>query len=186
MYCDKSLDNLIIFCKKSCIQYAVKFVNAATVPITCNHPKIDIINPGFSLATPRFLIRFLAWTKLAQAKLWVSHCIFNYSNHVYNSTFIVFLSANIQHCINNIGLCYFTVAPIWPKSYRAIGPKSTFLCHLVHHRTISKTLITTPLPYSSSHGCATCLMIYLCGCVRSVELVMIIIEHRYSFTHAMH
>ena len=22
-----------------------------------------------------FLIRFLAWTKLAQAKLWVSHCI---------------------------------------------------------------------------------------------------------------
>ena len=29
-----------------------------------------IINPGFPLATPRFLIKFLAWTKLAQAKLW--------------------------------------------------------------------------------------------------------------------
>ena len=90
--CDKSLGNQIIFCKKSCIQYAVKFVNAVIVPITCNHPKIDIINPGFFLATPRFLIRFTAWTKLAQAKLWVSHCIFNYSNHVYNyySTFLCF------------------------------------------------------------------------------------------------
>ena len=143
MYCDKSLDNQIIFCKKSYIQYAVKFVNAVTVPITCNHPKIDIINPGFPLATPRFLIRFLAWTKLAQAKLWVSHCIFNYSNHVYNSTFIVFLSTNIQHCITNIGPCYFTVAPMWPKSYRTIGPKSTFLCHLVYHRTLSKTLSNT-------------------------------------------
>ena len=42
-----------------------------------------------------FLIRILAWTKLAQAKLWVSHCIFNRSNHVYKSNFIVFLSANI-------------------------------------------------------------------------------------------
>ena len=28
-----------------------------------------------------FLIRFLAWTKLAQANLLVSHCIFNCSNH---------------------------------------------------------------------------------------------------------
>ena len=26
------------------IQYAVKFVNAVTVSITCNHPNIDIIN----------------------------------------------------------------------------------------------------------------------------------------------
>ena len=88
--------------------------------------------------TTRFLIRFTAWTKLAQAKLWVSHCIFNYSHHVYNSTFFVFSSANIQHCINNIGLCYFTVAPMWPKSYRTIGPKSTFLRHLMSHRTLSK------------------------------------------------
>ena len=37
-----------------------------------------------------FLIRFLAWTKLAQAKLWVSQFIFNCSNHVKNSNFIVF------------------------------------------------------------------------------------------------
>ena len=120
-------------------------LNAVTVPITCNHPKIDIINPGFPLATPKFLIRFLAWTKLAQAKLWVSHCIFNYSNHAYNSTFIVFLSANIQHCVNNIGPCYFTVnvGPMWPKSYRTIGPKSTFLRHLVCHRTLSKILSNT-------------------------------------------
>ena len=28
------------------------------------------------------LIRFLAWTELDQAKLRVSHCIFNCSNHV--------------------------------------------------------------------------------------------------------
>ena len=48
-YCDKSLANQIGFCKQSCIQYAVKFVNA--VPITCNHPKIGIINPEFPLAT---------------------------------------------------------------------------------------------------------------------------------------
>ena len=139
---------------------------------TYNHPKIDIINPGFPLATPRFLIIFIAWTKLAQAKLWVSHCICNCSNHVYNGTFIVFLSANIQHCINNIGPCYFTVAPMWPKSYCTIGPKSTFLRHLVCHRTLSKTLSNT-FTCPSSHCCATFLMIYFCGWVRSVELVMI-------------
>ena len=139
----KVLATKLFFARKGYIQYAVKFVNAVTVPITCNHPKIDIINPGFPLATPRFLIRFLALTKLAQAKLWVSHCIFNYSNHVYNSTFIVFLSTNIQHCITNIGPCYFTVSPMWPKSYRTIGPKSTFLRHLVYHRTLSKTLSNT-------------------------------------------
>ena len=34
VYCDKSLGNQIIFCKKSCIQYAVKFVNAVTVLIS--------------------------------------------------------------------------------------------------------------------------------------------------------
>ena len=35
------------------------------------------------------------------------------------------------------------VAPMWPKSYHTIGPKSTFLCHLVRHRTLSKTLSNT-------------------------------------------
>ena len=50
MYCDKSLGNQIVFCKQSCVQYAVKFVNA--VLITCNHPKIGIINPRFFLAAP--------------------------------------------------------------------------------------------------------------------------------------
>ena len=35
--------------------------------------------------------------------------------------FIVFI-ANIQYCINNVGLCYFTAAPMWPKSYHNIGP----------------------------------------------------------------
>ena len=92
---------------------------------------------------PGFLIRILAWTKLAQAKLWVSHCIFNRSNHVYNSNFIVFLSANIWHCMNNIGPSHFTVAPMWPKSYHTTGPKGTFLRHLVRHRTLSKTLTCT-------------------------------------------
>ena len=132
------------FARKIVKLYEVKFVNA--VPITCNHPKIDIINSRFPVATPRFLIRFLAWTKLAQAKLWVRYCIFNCSNHVYNSTFIVihvFLSVNIPHCINNIGPCYSTVVPMWPKSDRTIGPKSTFLCHLVQHRTLLKTLNNT-------------------------------------------
>ena len=40
------------------------------------------------------------------------------SGQVFDKIFSldVFLSANIQHCINNIGPCYFTVAPIWPKS----------------------------------------------------------------------
>ena len=46
----KILTTKLLFCKQSCVQYAVKFVNA--VPITCNHPKIGIINPGFPLATP--------------------------------------------------------------------------------------------------------------------------------------
>ena len=76
---------------------------------------------------------------MAQAKLWVSHYIFNCSNYVYNSNFIVFLSANILHCMNNIGPSYFTVAPMWPKSYHITGPKR----HLVSHRTLSKTLIFT-------------------------------------------
>jgi len=31
---------------------------------------------------PEFLVRFIAWTKLAQARLWVSCCIFNCSDHV--------------------------------------------------------------------------------------------------------
>ena len=44
------------------------------------------------------------------------------------------LSANIQYCINNIGPCYVTAAPMWPKSYHITGPKSTFL----HHRTFIK------------------------------------------------
>ena len=52
VYCDKSLGNQIVFYKQSCIQYAVKFLNAVAVPITCNHLKIDIINPGFHPATP--------------------------------------------------------------------------------------------------------------------------------------
>ena len=36
VYRDKSLGNQIVFCKQSCIQYAVKFVNAVIVPIACN------------------------------------------------------------------------------------------------------------------------------------------------------
>ena len=42
--------------------------------------------------------------------------------------------------MNKIDPCYFTAAPMWPKFYHTTGPKSTFLCHLVHHRTLSKTL----------------------------------------------
>ena len=36
--------------------------------------------PSYSMERNKsgFLIRFLAWTKLAQAKLWVSQCIFNW------------------------------------------------------------------------------------------------------------
>ena len=43
--------------------------------------------------------------------------------------------------MNNIGPCYFTVAPMWPKSYHTTGPKITFLRHLVGHRILSKTLV---------------------------------------------
>ena len=42
--------------------------------------------------------------------------------------------------MNNVGPCYFTVAPIWHKSYHNTGPRGTFMSHLVHHRTLSKTL----------------------------------------------
>ena len=31
-------------------------------------------------------------------------------------------------------------APMWPKSYNT-GPQGTFPCHLVHHMTLSKTLM---------------------------------------------
>ena len=48
--------------------------------------------------------------KLAQVKLWLSQCIFNCSNDVKHSNLIV--CANILYCINNIGPCYFTVAPM--------------------------------------------------------------------------
>ena len=40
-------------------------------------------------------------------------------------------SVNIQYCINNVGLCYLTVAPMWSKSYHNTGPQGTFLRHLV-------------------------------------------------------
>ena len=54
---------------------------------------------------------------------------------------ITLYSAEIQCCINSIGPCYFTVAPLWSKSYHDTGPQGTFLCHLVCHRTLSKILI---------------------------------------------
>ena len=38
-----------------------------------------VANP-LHVRTTGFLIRFLAWTKLAQAKLWVSHCSFDCSS----------------------------------------------------------------------------------------------------------
>ena len=41
VYCDKSVGNQIDFLQASCVQCAVKFVNA--VPIICNHPRIGII-----------------------------------------------------------------------------------------------------------------------------------------------
>ena len=55
---------------------------------------------------------------------------------------IILFSTKIQYCINNIGPCYFTVVPMWLKSYHDTGPEGTFLPHLVHHRTLSKTLVT--------------------------------------------
>ena len=45
--------------------------------------------------------------------------------------------------INNVGPRYFTVPPIWHKSYHNTGPRGTFMSHLVHHRTLSKTLTST-------------------------------------------
>ena len=49
---------------------------------------------------------------------------------------------------NNIGLCYFTVVPKWPKSYHDTGVQGTFLHHLVYHRTLSKTLQWSHIFYS--------------------------------------
>ena len=95
----------------------------------------DLLNSSFTIGLgvvlieyilqSGFLIKILAWIKLAQAKLWVSQCICHCSNHVYNRNFIVFLSAIIQHCMNNIGPSHFTAVLMWPK----------------RHRTLSKTLI---------------------------------------------
>ena len=93
----------------------------------------------------------------------------------------MFLSVNIHHFVNNIGPCYFTVAPVWPKSYHTIGPKSTFLCHLVHHRTLSKILSNTfTLPQFP-------LLCYMFDdlFVWMGKISGTTIKHSYSFTHAM-
>ena len=55
--------------------------------------------------------------------------------------------------MNNIGPCYFTVAPMWPKSYHTTGPKSTFLHYLVRHRTLSKTLLVAGNERPPLFGC---------------------------------
>ena len=39
---------------------------------------------------------------------------------------LLWLSANIQYCINNIG------PSMWPKPYHNTAPQGTFLRHLVH------------------------------------------------------
>ena len=46
---------------------------------------------------------------------------------------------NIVCCINGILPCYFTVVPIWPKSYHNTEPKGIFLCYLVHHTCYNLT-----------------------------------------------
>ena len=37
----------------------------------------------------------------------------------------VFSASILQYCINNIGPCYFIVAPMWLKSYHNTGPQGT-------------------------------------------------------------
>ena len=54
---------------------------------------------------------------------------------------IILFSAKIQYCVNSIGPCYFTVAPMWLTSYHDTGLQGTFWHHLVCHRTLSKTLV---------------------------------------------
>ena len=78
----------------------------------------------------------------------------------------ILFSAKI-HYINNIGPFYFTVAPMWPKTYHNTGQQGTSLCHLVCHRTSSKTLVCVfACMYYSVFKyeliCAFCLCVYMC------------------------
>ena len=88
------------------------------------------------------MIRFLACTKLA----W-----FNY--RWVNIIIICIILLSLMLCshqlpvllvpVNNSSPVYF--APMWPKSYHGTEPPRIFLCHLVHHRTLSKTLLYNQL-----------------------------------------
>ena len=74
----------------------------------------------------RVFDKILAWTKLAQAKLWVMRqCIkfFNCSNLALNSNFIIFHP--VLH--EQYWPMFFTVAPMWSKSYHTSGPKPEHL-----------------------------------------------------------
>ena len=73
-----------------------------------------------------FLIRFLACTKLAQVKLLVSQRILTAPTMLNIGNSVILFSAKIQYFINSIGPCYFTIAPMWPKSYHDTGPQGTF------------------------------------------------------------
>ena len=79
--------------------------------------------------------------------------------------------------INNTSPFYFV--PLWPKSYHGTGPQSIFMRHLVHHRSLSKTLVHTCSPVLLIELDASILLLYLeCIAVNVVSYfsITIIVE----------
>ena len=98
------------------------------------------------------LIRFFAYTKLAWFKPQLCQYYLYYINMLYSQQFSVLLLV----VINNTN--YFTLFLRGPmvKCYHVIGPQSTFLCHLVHYRTLLKPWL---------HMYANCVFVCVCLCV---------------------
>ena len=126
----------------------VLLVNLAKAPYRGVLPCIS-----FGTCTRVFDKKF-SLDQIVSSQLWLSHAcnVFTTAPTTFKLVTFLCFSANILHCINNIGLCYFTVVLKWPKSYHNAGPHYQHLAlHrtpsctiiLVCHRTLSKTLTCT-------------------------------------------
>ena len=104
----------------------------ACVGVHSTHTYVQCMH--LSCAICRVFDKILAWTYLVQAKLWVSHRFLTAPTIFQNSNFIASIALTIlAHVI-------LTIVTMWPKSYHTTGSQSTFLCHLVCHKTLSTTL----------------------------------------------
>ena len=80
-----------------------------------------------------FLIRFLACIELAQVKLLLSQCIFNCSNHVYNT--IILLVPKSSTALTILAHVILLLHQCGPDLIMTLGHRA----HLAHYRTLLKT-----------------------------------------------